>query len=124
MRQKILSSDREFTIDSYNAQLIRHNKLYSKVVSEFITNSEMIIQHLHNLPHHEVVNQLTTEAAKINNRFGLMQNQFSSYQKDVKKYSDYLKQIVKERDDKRNEGNPDNEANKEQKEIIDSIAQV
>jgi len=51
----------------------------------------MIIQHLHNLPHHEVVSQLTTEAAKINNRFGLMENQFSSYQADVKKYSDFLK---------------------------------
>jgi len=55
LRQKIVTSDSKYTSDSYNRQLIYHNKLYSKVVSEFITNSEMIIQHLHNLPHHEVV---------------------------------------------------------------------
>jgi len=43
MRQRIMTSDTQYNVDSYNSQLIRHNKLYSKIVSEFITNSEMII---------------------------------------------------------------------------------
>jgi hypothetical protein len=52
----------EFTIESYNSELIRHNKLYSTLVSEFITNSEMIVQHLNNLPHHEVASELAKQA--------------------------------------------------------------
>jgi hypothetical protein len=74
LRQRIVSSDREYTQDSYNKQLIYHNKLHSKVVSEFITNSEMIVQHLHNLPHHDLVNKMNEEASSINGRFSLMQD--------------------------------------------------
>jgi hypothetical protein len=33
----------DFTIESYNQQLIKHNQLYSTLVSEFITNSETIV---------------------------------------------------------------------------------
>jgi len=48
----------DFTIESYNQQLIKHNQLYSTLVSEFITNSETIVQHLNSLPHHEVASDL------------------------------------------------------------------
>jgi hypothetical protein len=43
--------------------------MYSKLVAEFIANSETIVNHLHNLPHHEVVKNLTISAEKIASRF-------------------------------------------------------
>lgn len=124
MRQRLISSDRKYTMDSYNAQLIRHNKLYSKVVSEFITNSEMMLHHLHHLPHQDVMSTMSEEAAQISSRFSLMMQQFDTYQSDVKKYQDYLEKVVKNRDDLRAEGNPNNPANSEQKDIIDSVTAV
>lgn len=32
------------------------------MVSEFIANSEMLVQHLGNLPHHEIISAITQEA--------------------------------------------------------------
>ena len=39
--------------------------MYSKLAAEFIANSETIVNHLHNLPHHEVVRNLTISAEKM-----------------------------------------------------------
>ena len=111
VRQKIVTSDRVYTVDAYNQQIIRHNKYYSKIVSEFIANSEMIVQHLHNLPHHEIVSQLTDEAGKINQRFALMYQQFTQYESDVDKYKQYLEKVISDRDENRNKGHPSNKAN-------------
>lgn len=58
-----------FTIESYNRQLIKHNKIYSTVVSEFISNSETIVQQLHNLPHHEMMANMTSLGDRILGRF-------------------------------------------------------
>lgn len=76
----------EFTIESYNQQLIKHNTLYSQLVSEFITNSETIVQHLHNLPSHEVASDLAKQASTVNTRFQLLNKQFDNYQADMTKY--------------------------------------
>lgn len=43
--------------------------MYSKLAAEFIANSETIVNDLHNLPHHEVVRNLTISAEKIGGRF-------------------------------------------------------
>lgn len=43
IRERIMKNDNQFTVEAYNQQLIRHNKVYSKMASEFIANSEMII---------------------------------------------------------------------------------
>ena len=94
----------EYTMDSYNQQLVKHNKLYSTLVSEFIANQEMIISHLHNLPHHEVVKNMTDMATVINSRFGLLETQFTKYNDDVKSYRDYLKETVDQRLNQRFEG--------------------
>ena len=40
----------EHTIASYNNEQIKHNKLYSELVAEFIANSERIVKNLHSLP--------------------------------------------------------------------------
>lgn len=109
-------------MDSYNQQLVKHNKLYSTLVSEFIANQEMIISHLHNLPHHEVVKNMTEMATVINSRFGLLETQFTKYNRDVKDYSKYLKDTVQQRLDNRYEGGAEtNPHAREQKEIMDSI---
>jgi hypothetical protein len=100
-------------MESYNSQLIRHNKLYSKIVSEFIANSETIISHLHSLPHHEVVAFFTQKASAINTRFDLMDTQFKNYERDVGDYRDYLERVIKEREEARSAGNVNNPANQE-----------
>lgn len=51
--------------------------MYSKLVADFIANSETIVSHLHNLPHHEIVRNLTISAEKIGARFQLLENQFT-----------------------------------------------
>ena len=58
LRKGAIMQNDQFTIESYNNQLIKHNKMYSTLVSEFVTNSETIIQHLSNLPHHEVASDM------------------------------------------------------------------
>ena len=42
----------------------------------------------------------------------------------MKSYGDYLKKVTEDREKIRDEGNLDNEANKEQKEIIEGIKTV
>jgi len=68
-RENLVKTDEKFNIDSYNHQLIRHNKLYSKVVSEFITNAEMIVNYLHELPDHEIVAKIRKDTSAITSRF-------------------------------------------------------
>lgn len=116
----------EYTMDSYNQQLVKHNKLYSTLVSEFIANQETIIQHMHNLPNHEVVKNLTEMATVINSRFGLLETQFTKYNEDVKNYRDYLKGITEQRMNRRYEGGAEdgNQFATEQKQIMDSIKTV
>jgi hypothetical protein len=57
----ILKHD-QFTVESYNQQQVKHSKLYSKLVASFISNSEQMVAHLHNLPHHDVIRNLTEQA--------------------------------------------------------------
>jgi len=121
IRKGHVQMKQEYTLDSYNQQLVKHNKLYSTLVSEFIANQEMIIQHMHNLPNHDIIKNLTGMATNINSRFGLLETQFTKYDTDVKNYRDYLKGITDARVDKRYEGGA-SEGNQfaiEQKEIMD-----
>lgn len=123
IRKGHVQMKQEYTLDSYNQQLVKHNKLYSTLVSEFIANQEMIIQHMHNLPNHDIIKNLTGMATNINSRFGLLETQFTKYDTDVKNYRDYLKGITDARVDKRYEGGA-SEGNQfaiEQKEIMDQI---
>ena len=101
----------DFTIESYNQQLIKHNQLYSTLVSEFITNSETIVQHLNSLPHHEVASDLAKQAATVNSRFQLLNTQFDNYDADMKKYNKYLENMMDEREDLRDQGDSDSKAN-------------
>ena len=114
----------DFTIESYNQQLIKHNTLYSTLVSEFITNSETIVQHLHSLPQHEVASDLAKQAATVNSRFELLNKQFDNYDADMKKYHKYLETMMEERESVRDQGDPDSKANSEQKQIIDSLNKI
>jgi hypothetical protein len=82
-------------------------------VSEFITNSEMLVQHLDNMPHHEVAAKLAKEAATVNSRFQLLNTQFDNYQNDMGNYYTYLNKMVLEREADRDKGNIDNKANTE-----------
>jgi len=70
-------------------------------VSEFISNSETIVSHLHNLPTHTVMKNMTEIAEKINSRFALMTEQFTKYNTDVEQYAKYLKMVTKKRLDAR-----------------------
>ena len=67
---------------------------------------------------------MNEEAASISGRFSLMMDQFTKYKSDVENYKQYLEGVLKKRTDARAEGNPENQGNKEQKAIIDSLAQV
>ena len=66
IRKGAMMMDDTFTIESYNHQLIKHNSIYSKLVSEFISNSELIVSHMARLPHHEVASELAKEAMTVN----------------------------------------------------------
>ena len=81
IRQKVMSSEQQYTVEAYNQQLIRHNKLYSKLVSEIIANSEMVILKLEELPQHEVVETISKDAEQISSRFSLLLDQFNGYEK-------------------------------------------
>ena len=65
-------------------------------------------------------------ATVINSRFGLLEEQFTKYNTDVKSYKDYLLKVSKDRMDKRYEGGADdgNQFATEQKQIMDSIKVV
>ena len=77
---------------------------------------------MHSLPHHQVVTKMNEEASGINARFSLMMEQFTKYRSDVTSYKEYLEKAMKDRVDKRTEGNLQNEGNKEQKQIVTSLA--
>ena len=68
------------------------------MASEFITNSEAMVQSLHKLPAAAVMANLTTQAESINSKFGLISNQFDQYEKDIKGYKEYLEKKVTDRD--------------------------
>ena len=65
---------------------------------------------------------MNEEASGINARFSLMMEQFTKYRSDVTNYKEYLEKAMKDRVDKRTEGNLQNEGNKEQKQIVTSLA--
>jgi len=46
--------------------------MYATLVSDFVTNSETIVQHLSNLPGHDVASEMAKEADTINQRFALL----------------------------------------------------
>ena len=76
---------------------------------------------MHDLPHHDIVSKIAEEAATINGKYTSINGQFQQYEKDVKKYGDYLVKYTAERETIRDEGNMDNEANQEQKQIIEVL---
>jgi len=59
VRKRAISSQETFTIDSYNKELMRHNSIYSELVSYFISNSETMISHLNNLPHEDIIQNMS-----------------------------------------------------------------
>lgn len=69
----------EHTIASYNNEQIKHNKLYSQLVAEFITNSERIIANLHSLPRQENAASIARGLKKVEERFQLLKGQFETY---------------------------------------------
>lgn len=82
----------------------------------------MLLQHLHNLPHHEVLSNLTAVADHISSRFSLMNDQFEKYDKDVTKYMEFLKDLTDRRLNKRYEGALEsNPFAMEQKEILGDL---
>lgn len=80
MRERVMKSEQQYTTEAYNQQVIKHNKLYSKLVSEFIANSEMILKLLDSMPNHDVIRNIQQEANQISSRFSLMEEQFVNYQ--------------------------------------------
>lgn len=54
--------------------------------------------HLGNLPDHDVVTRISREADGINNRFKMLNEQFSKYQEDITNYKDYLTKVVSDRE--------------------------
>jgi hypothetical protein len=87
--------------------------MYSTLVSDFVTNSETIVQHLNNLPHHEVAAEMAKQADTINQRFSMLNNQFSTYQEDMTNYLQWLHDHMNDRKDQRTKGNPENKGNRE-----------
>lgn len=83
------------------------------LASEFITNSEAIVQHLHQLPAHDVIKNLTDRAEAINDKFGLINKQFDNYEKDINQYKDYLKGEMDKRESLRNVGDTNNQGSRE-----------
>ena len=75
--------------------------MYSTVVADFISNSETIVKHLHNLPHHEVISNMTELARRIDVRFGKLGGQFDKYKTDLDQYKDYLVKLNENRLDER-----------------------
>ena len=43
IRKGAIQKNEDFTVESYNKQVIRHNKMYTTLVSEFVANMETII---------------------------------------------------------------------------------
>ena len=101
--------------------MIKHNNIYSQLVSEFISNSEMIVSHLSSLPNHEVVGNMSMQTASINQRFAMMNNQFKKYKEDIEAYGKYLKNTLQERKELRRKGDENNPGYKEQTELIDKL---
>lgn len=124
VRERVMKSEQQYTSEAYNQQVILHNRMYSKLVSEFIANSEMILKLLESMPQHDVIRSIQQEANQISSRFSLMEEQFTTYDRQVTEYKDYIKKILVERATKRGEGNTNNPANKEQKEIMDSLGSI
>lgn len=68
---------------------------------------------------------MTELADKINSRFGLMQEQFSKYDKDVASYMKYLKDITNKRLDDRIKNSADSsDYARSQKEMLDKIGNM
>ena len=122
LRKGNIQSEDQFTSESYNKQLIKHNKMYSTVVADFISNSETIVKHLHNLPHHELMSNMTELATRIDSRFGRLAGQFDKYKEDLESYKDYLVKTNAERVDERmNKEAESNEYARQQKDLVGKI---
>ena len=68
---------------------------------------------------------MTELADKINSRFGLMQDQFDKYDKDVASYMKYLKEVTNKRLDDRIKNNADSsEYARSQKEMLDKVGNM
>ena len=89
-RMKALQDNSAHTVEAYNSQQIRHNRLYSQLVAEFISNSERIVNNLHSLPQHDVATKLKEQMEGLSQRFGLLSSQFEGYEKDLREYKDFV----------------------------------
>lgn len=84
------------------------------MASEFIANSEMLVQMLDNMPRKESIRNITDQAFKISSRFKMVSDQFQQYNKDVKGYKDSIDQLLLKRAEIRGKGDESNPANQEQ----------
>jgi len=98
VRKRAIDSKETFTVDSYNKELIRHNQIYSQLASDFIANSETIIRHLADLPHHEVIQNMTKTSESMKARFSMLNSQFTEYNTDIKAYTEHIENGVNARD--------------------------
>jgi hypothetical protein len=60
-----------------------------------------MVMHLHKLPHHDVIKNLTEQAQGMAGRFALLNQQFQVYHKDIVKYKEYLNGVLEKRDNVR-----------------------
>lgn len=81
-----------------------------------------MVTHLHRLPHHDVISNLTEQAQGMAGRFALLNQQFQVYNKDIVKYKDYLNGVLEKRDNVRTYScSSDDSACKQQKIIMDNM---
>lgn len=98
VRKRAIDSRETWTVDSYNKELLRHNQIYSQLASDFIANSETIIRHLGDLPHHEVIQNMTQTSESMKARFSMLNSQFTDYNTDIKTYKEHIENGVNARD--------------------------
>ena len=101
MRKRAIESQETYTVDSYNKELIRHNSIYSELVSYFISNSETMISHLNNLPHEDIIKNMSRQSDIIKSRFTMLNEQFTTYDKDIRNYKNHISGIIDDREEKR-----------------------
>lgn len=79
---------------------------------------------MRNLPHKEVLQKFKVEISTISSRFDYLLKQLEDYEKDMFHYDERLKTMLQNRKEKRQVGNTNNPAAKEQLELSEGIQNV
>ena len=103
---------------------MKHNKLYSELVADFITNSERILKNLHSLPRQESAVQIAQKLAGVEERFKLLQNQFVQYDSQLSEYKDFVSGLVESRAEVRDDGDIRDEAYAGQLMIVERLEKM